>query len=267
VDHNELVLEERRLAYRAARLAFITAIIGLVSFAAHEIVGYLKYVHKEKEIERRAAQEIQLTDPSVSPPYVDARSRGADLEFEAGLDLRIIAEKNPDGTGSLLSTVTDYPPGKYRLHDAPNAGAVLAVLNGGVSDFITTRFQGLEIEVEAVGGADGIPVKPGAYYKGDLGPIRDAEYYSYGQNERRRIELIPNQTKLSNDAIGFLRAYEMLSHLVLIPGLQNARQKIGVDLTNRIGGEYRRVLVKVVLVNALRDEYQELGPVAKRLVF
>lgn len=266
MDHNELVLEEKRLAYRAARLAFITAIIGLVSFAVHEVVGYVKYVHKEKEVEKRARQDAVPGKPNTPHPYLDAKPRGPDLVIEAGLDLQIAAEKSPDGTGSLQSMVSDYPPGKYRLHDAPNATSVLSVLNGSVVDFLDSRFEGLEIELEAVGGADGMRVKSGALYSGDLGIIDNAEYYSYDGNEIRRINLAPGQTELSNDAIGFLRAYDMLSHLALLPGLQDARQRVGVDLSNRIGGEYRRVLVRVVLVNALQEEYQELGPVVKYFV-
>jgi hypothetical protein len=266
VDRNEFRLEEDKLGYRAARLALITAIIGLISYVAHETLDYLKYLHKQKEMEAQFSARDTKAANSGPAPFLTTRSSGPDLEVEAGLKLEGVSTKNPDGTGEMVRNVTDYPPGKYRLQDAPNAGQVLALLKNDINDYLGFRYPGLAVEAEAIGCADGIPVKDGIYYKGDLGLIRDEEYHSYDSNENRRISFVPGQTRLSNEGIAFLRAYDMLSGLAALSSFHQAKPRISIDTTDKIGGEYRRVLVRISIKNALREEYDGLGPIVKSVI-
>lgn len=266
MDRNEFRLEEERLGYRAARLAWITAIIGFISYMTHAGFDYLKYVHKQREIEAQFSAKDTKAGDSGPAPFLVARSNGPDLEVEAGLNLTGASTKNPDGTGEMVRNITDYAPGKYRLQDAPNAGQVLALLKNDINDYLGFRYSGLAVEAEAIGCADGIPVREDAYYNGDFGSIRDAKYHSYDLNEDRHMNLVPQKTKLSNEGIAFLRAYDMLSGLSALSSLHQAKPKVSVDTTNKIGGEYRRVLVRISIKNALREEYDELGPIPKYII-
>jgi hypothetical protein len=256
-------------------IAFFTAFVILL----YEMVRYRQYVEMPRDTQRRAEEQIRrlLEDRSRSNggttptiPFVVATADGPDLKLEAGYDiaLDVSQTKNPDGSGKFGTALTDYAAGGYRLENAPNASSIITVLQNSIDNFLAPRIENLEIVAEVIGCADGINVKPGASYQGDLGNVDRVPYFSYNANQASYMTL-SRGSQLSNESIAFLRAYDFLLHISSFKTLQAAKpltRVIGIQTTNLVGGKYRKVIFRMVAKNVLKSQYEELGPLGRKLL-
>ena len=265
LSREEIKLEEARLKHRTAWILCLTAALGLVAYVTGVAADLIKYRHTPREIEDRANRDTPRCPNCPVQPYLVARPDGPDLRIEAGLDLRIDTEVTPDGQGQLTGEISDYPPGKYRLEDAPNAQQVVALLHEGLGNFLNKDLSSFKVETEIIGSADGIPVRDGAVYRGDLGPIQGRLYFSYDEGVSKYMTLVPHQTPLSNEILAFLRAYALIQHTKSISALKRAETSLGVSTTAEVGGQHRRVIIKVAIKGALQEEYDALGPIGRWL--
>ena len=77
------------------------------------------------------------------------------------------------------------------------------------------------------------------------------------------MALSAGETRLDNTVIAFLRAYNALQEISKLACLRDAKERVRVETSAMRGGAYRRVLIRVAIQDALRDEYEKLSWPAK----
>jgi hypothetical protein len=265
-------MKPRTYVLIATLIGLIVAIVQLAT-AFMEMSSYTRLTKQYEEFTEEVAQKVvenfnKRSDlPDVDRPVIIARANGPNLEIEAGYDLRIDSQaaQYADGSGSMDTLISDYGPGKYKLADAPNAEVTVAVLKQTIDSFLGERVKGSSIQTEVLGGADGLPVRPGAIYSGDLGPIVGVPYFSYDTQSWKQMTLLPGTSPKTNESIAFLRALDVCRSISDVETLQRSEMKISTSTTTKVGGMHRKVIVRITVTNALQKEYSELSPLARYL--
>jgi hypothetical protein len=238
----------RTLGLCTAVLMFLTACITVL-----QILAYLK---KPKDVEFVLTRTLPGIPISVTPD-------GPDMRLVVGTPLNVMTKTHtsPDGAASIVTEIWGYPPGGYLLDQAPNARSILGTLDQALREVhaLSPRVS----RVDVVGGADGIPVRAGSRYVGDLGPIADYPYYSWDAKEVRSMTLIPGQTAMSNEAIAFLRAYDFGNHVRTIPVLSRADVQVATATSSEVGDTYRCSGICIRLKGVLADEYTAMSPLSR----
>ena len=257
-------------------IAVVTLVAAIVELATALIqkANYDKtaeqYVSSTDEVAQRVVKEFNERPdlPNVARPIIVARPRGSDLQIEAGYDLNLSASSTqmPEGGGSLDATITDYGPGKYKLANAPNAQVTINVLKQSIEEFLGKKIQGFSIRTEVLGGADGIPVREGSVYLGDLGPIVNVPFYSYDTQSWKQMTLLKGTSRNTNESIAFLRALDVCRSISEVGSLYSSEMMISTSTTSQVGGQYRKVIVRITVSDALKNEYNDLNPLAKYMV-
>jgi hypothetical protein len=269
---SKIAMKARALIWIAAILTLIVAIIQLTT-AIMENSSYTKLTKQYQaftdEVAKKVVDDINSKSPNtqVGHPIIMARAVGPDIKIEASYEINVDSHASTlgDNTGKIDALITDYGPGKYRIEEAHNAQVAIDVLRQSIDNFLKDKIEGFEIDTEVLGGADGIPIRPGAAYSGDLGPIIDVPFYSYDTKLWKRMTLLPGTSQHTNESIAFLRALDVCRKISDVESLRRSKMAISTSTTSRIGGSYRKVIVRIVVKKALEKEYNELSPLAHLL--
>ncbi len=270
---------EIKKVFHATRTVVLVTAVLLVLHAVYQVYEDLRrYKEKPEQIQeiltRVLAEVYRQREDSGNgtsqgvQPIVSARAVGPDLTLDVGegLDLELRTMATPDGATTVTAMVTGYATGCYRIREAPNALMVFEAIRQTLISVLGSARAPEPAAMEVIGGADGIPMRELAVYRGDLGLIREQSFYSYDEQSNRTITLIPNVTHLTNDAIAFLRAYDAADYLRTIPVLSDASARFAISTTSRAGGKYRRSMMHIRMPHLLDKEYKDLPYVARALL-
>jgi hypothetical protein len=238
---------------------------------AKNIYQYRKETKVDQEKINRLAKAIVqqvATDanfPNVSPPDIRVGPEGPDMKLEAGyLNLNSTSYSPANGEAEHMTAISDYAPGSYQLNAAPNAHLVIEALIAGIDEFFADKVDGHVVEAEVIGNADGLPVKTTYTYSGDLGTITHFPYYSYNTNKMEEMSLIPNVTSHTNESIAFLRALDVIRYASRSPRLKTAHTRISTYVNPQTGSEYRRVILRLTIKDALGEQYNKIPPILRK---
>jgi len=220
------------VTYAAARIQFTTA---------------MRTVTEYNEPVRKIRREIKHGSPGFSGG-LSVRAQKADLVIESQWNI-------------YTAEIDGFGVGVYHLDHRQNE------LLDAVISSISNRLSNIdeeEIRVEILGCADGISMKPGAKYRGDLGSI-DVNYFSQDSYQDKKMRLAPGYS-LKNEYVACLRALVVFRKLATALPMDEARYVVFTSTTHEIGPQHRRVAIKVTLPNYLQEEFKELPLLAKALL-
>jgi hypothetical protein len=224
-----------------------------------------KYEAPAQELEKQAESIASMLADRIKPRerarmLFEVEPAGSDLQIEGGYNI------STSPLANIGSSLQDYPSGKYLLSEAQNTPVLISAIRESTSNFLQQHPGSYAAQVEVIGSADSTPVLPGILYKGDLGVFQNFEYYSEDRNRFEKLDLLPGVTKLDNNSIAFLRAYNVLEHLTSLQDLASAKQQISTSTMVNNGGEYRKVIVRITIKNGLERNYSELSRPVRILV-
>jgi hypothetical protein len=245
-----MFIRRRVLRFWTAFFTFLAAAAGALGglglWTKAEITVYLQPGDLLRSYIEERIQENLLPEIEISVPiFINVKPLNEDLLIEGGF------------TGEAL--VEDYPLGKYLLSETKEPQAMVSAIKEAVEQYLS-QHPGSRVKlVAATGCADGATVLPGALYVGDLRSFRDFSFYSENHGRFEKMTLLAGEARIDNTAIAFLRAYNALQEISALACLRDAKEQVRVETSPLRGGPYRRVFIRVIIQDALKDEYQKLS--------
>jgi len=241
----------------AAALGIVASVLGIF-VEYHKAREFSNTTNRAQAVADRAAAEYykmigqQSDAENLMKPFIALERDGLDINLESEIEHTVQAK------------ISKYSVGGYRMSTAPSAHVSIALFKTAVSDVLDEiSEEGVEANTMIIGVADGIPIRQGAVYVGDLGHIRNVPYYSRNKKARMVMNLEFGDP-LANEEIAFLRAYVILQELYDLEFVRHS-VRIETETTSSIGGVHRRILVRMHLRNALAKRYAKLSPIAKKI--
>ncbi len=199
----------------AAILSTIATILTMgLAFESRDVAKYRNAEGERIARVQKIVSEHEMVGSNGAIPFVNVQGMGPNLLVEAGFNLKLDADIAKDSSNSsvrLVAKISDYPPGEFLINEAENAVPLIHAIRQVAAEFVADVPNGESISVEAIGVADGLTVKESAVYRGELDVIRGEEYYSIDVGQKKIANLLPGSTKLTNELIAFLRAFDVLN--------------------------------------------------------
>lgn len=150
------------------------------------------------------------------------------------------------------SAKEDFPAGKYQIAQSNAANSMLQIVSQAfANDFAQYIKPGKKVIIKVTGSADALPVSGRIAYDGSFGEYVNEPYYS-GDN-LSTISLTKSEGIRNNEQLAFARAVavkDRISHTVRALESMNTDYKYSVELSDKKGGEYRRISVEFTFVDA-----------------
>lgn len=150
------------------------------------------------------------------------------------------------------SITEDFGLGKYKIEESNAAVATLkAICKAFEGEFAKYIKAGKKVIIKVTGTADAKPVLRNIPYNGCYGNFNQVPYYLDGNLSSMTVT---SQTGVTtNEQLAFLRAQGVRNYLEKhLPKLKDMKTdyRTGVELMDKVGGEYRRINVKFTFVDA-----------------
>lgn len=150
------------------------------------------------------------------------------------------------------SAKEDFPAGKYDISQSNAAHSMLRIVSQAFAkDFAQYIIPGKKVIVRITGAADALPVTGRINYDGKFGDFVNEPYYL--DNNLSAITLTQQTGIRSNEQLAFARAVAVKSYIAEnIPALDSmiTDYQYSVSLSDKKGGEYRRISVEFTFVDA-----------------
>lgn len=189
-----------------------------------------------------------------------ASIRAEDLSQEVSfdkLDMNIQFRFSTDDYKAFLQAEVNYDVGQYQL-TSQTGYIITKVLETILEQKLSHFLDKMEIKTKIKGIADGVPVIPDAVYKGEE-VITSIRYWNVNENAWKTASFMPDQTKLDNEKIAFLRAYFVSKYIRSLQRIKNSSVKISVEEVKEVGPRKAILAIEIKVKNALQDTYNELG--------
>lgn len=193
----------------------------------------------------QTARDLGASGIEFEVEVVETNDGGYMMEFGYTLS---IEESQIELLGARTAqiNISDYPPGAYRIEETRNSNIVISTVKNLLGSLETATGASEMMNLEIIGTADGLAVREGATYNGDLGEVRDFPYYSLDSNRAQHMDLNRGD-QLTNETIAFLRGYDALMILHDMQILRNVSLQLQTETTERIGGQHRSVILRIYL--------------------
>lgn len=150
------------------------------------------------------------------------------------------------------SITDDFAPGKYKIEESNAAMATLnAICKAFEGEFAKYLTAGKKVILKVTGTADAKPVLRTISYNGCYGNFTNAPYYL--NDNLSSMTVTSNSGVTSNEQLAFLRAQGVHHYLEEnLPKIKEMKTDYhtGVEVMDKVGGEYRRISVKFIFVDA-----------------
>ncbi len=176
-------------------------------------------------------------------PTVDANGNSI-LNYEIGYAYDVEEE---------FSAKDDFAPGRYMIEQSEAAKSMLQIIQTSFEkDFAKYIQSGKKLKVQITGMADRLPINGKIAYSGVYGDYVNEPVW--GGNGLYALTVTEESGITENDQLAFIRAVGLKSALEkCIPSISdmNVDYEYHIKLSDKTGGEYRRISVKFIFVNAL----------------
>ena len=151
------------------------------------------------------------------------------------------------------SNKEDFPSGKYKINESNAAQSMMEIVKQAFdTDFADYLAPGKKLIVEITGSADGSPVTHAISYDGIYGSFDNEPIKING--ELTTVTVSPQTNIRSNEELAFMRAQavknDLEKKLSKIEGM-NTDYRYNVELSKEKGGQYRRISLVLIFVDAL----------------
>lgn len=153
-----------------------------------------------------------------------------------------------------FSAKEDFPAGKYEIAQSNAANSMLQIVSEAfANDFAQYIRPGEKVIVKITGSADALPITGRITYDGTYGEFVNEPYYL--GDDLSSISLTRSEGIRNNEQLAFARAVAVKSFIASnIRSLDsmNADYRYSVEVSDKKGGEYRRISVEFTFVDAFR---------------
>jgi hypothetical protein len=184
---------------------------------------------------------------------------------QIAVDARIVTDQNADGKQIMnykidfayeveegFSAQEDFAPGKYKNEDSGAAQAMLTIIKTAFdNDFAQYVKPGKKLRISITGMADALPINGKIAYDGSYGEFVDEPVYK--NDDLSTITITRKEGITQNEQLAFLRATGVKEYISKnIPALSQMATdyRHNIEVTDRKGGEYRRITVEFIFVDA-----------------
>lgn len=150
------------------------------------------------------------------------------------------------------SAKEDFPAGKYQISQSNAANSMLQIVSQAFSnDFAQYIKPGKKVIIKITGSADVLPVTGKIAYDGAFGEFTN-EPYLFG-DDLSSISLTRAEGISNNEQLAFARAVAVKNYIannIRSLDSMNSDYQYSVEVSDKKGGEYRRISVEFTFVDA-----------------
>lgn len=150
------------------------------------------------------------------------------------------------------SAKEDFPAGKYQISQSNAANSMLQIVSQAFSnDFAQYIKPGKKVIIKITGSADVLPVTGKIAYDGAFGEFTN-EPYLFG-DDLSSISLTRAEGIRNNEQLAFARAVAVKNYIannIRSLDSMNSDYQYSVEVSDKKGGEYRRISVEFTFVDA-----------------
>ncbi len=219
-------------------------------------------------MQQSGLEEIKLQDIKDNIISLAKKQEKVSDHTHFNVNSKVVSDKDNNGnniTNYLIdfsyevdpgfSAIEDFAPGKYTVNESPAAKSMLEIIKTALeSDFAQYVKPGKKLLVKITGMADALPIKSKIAYNGIYGDFFEEPVYENGALTAISINKA-NGIK-ENDQLAFLRATGVKDYIQNdVKGLKDMDidYKTFIDITDGTGGEFRRIKVELVFVDAFNN--------------
>lgn len=152
-----------------------------------------------------------------------------------------------------FSAQEDFGPGKYKVEESGAAMSMLTIMKEALEgEFAKYVKEGKKLIIHITGMADSMPIHGKIAYDGSYGELDKEPVYK--GNELSNISLTKKSGITQNEQLAMLRALgvsDYISKNINGVSAMDLDYKYHIELSKDKGGEYRRISVEMVFVDAL----------------
>lgn len=150
------------------------------------------------------------------------------------------------------SVKEDFPAGKYLISQSNAANSMLQIVSQAfANDFAQYIKPGKKVVIKITGSADALPVSGRIAYDGSFGEFVNEPYF-WG-NDLSTISLTKADGIRNNEQLAFARAIAVKNYIannIRALDSMNTDYRYSVEVSDKKGGEYRRISVEFTFVDA-----------------
>lgn len=150
------------------------------------------------------------------------------------------------------SAKEDFPAGKYQISQSNAANSMLQIVSQAfANDFAQYIRPGKKVIVKITGSADALPVSGRIAYDGSFGEFVNEPYYL--GSDLSTVSLTKAEGIRNNEQLAFARAVAVKNRIstdVRALDAMNTDYRYSVEVSDKKGGEYRRISVEFTFVDA-----------------
>lgn len=188
---------------------------------------------------------------------VETTTMDDDIFYNVSIDL------NKNTLYSDGDQILGYRSGKYRIEEIPNGKYILNNIGNKLNTFLSkTNNKNIRVEVELFGQSDCTPAK-GSRYLGDLGLIKNVQFFNANTGNIEFKNLTPNRSRIWNADYGFLRLYScelILRDQINFPFTTYKRIQ---NVSKNRGLKERLTIVKIRVINGLKRDFDNFNMIEK----
>lgn len=200
--------------------------------------------NKEEEL---ISDNTQIDVKTEVIPSVDAEGKKI-LNYKVGYQYEVI--------NKTFSASEDFPSGNYVIENSNAAMSLMKIIKHAFEgDFAKYLEAGKQVKVIITGSADASPIRGCITYKGQYGDFVNEPYYKDGNLDNISVTKASGIT--SNEQLAFMRAAGVKDYIEKnVSTLSNTNNEFEyhVEVAKERGGEYRRINVEFIIVNAFPNK-------------
>ena len=151
-----------------------------------------------------------------------------------------------------FSAKEDFPSGGYDIQSSNAAMSLMKIIkNAFEGEFASYLGENKQVKIVITGSADASPIRSKIAYKGQYGEFVDEPYYKDGNLDN--ITVTKESGITQNEQLALLRAAGVMDYVKNnITTLKNTNNEFEyhVEVAKERGGEYRKINIEFVIVDA-----------------
>lgn len=197
----------------------------------------------ENKEEKLISDNTQIDVKTEVIPSVDAEGNKI-LNYKVGYQYEVINKS--------FSASDDFPSGNYIIENSNAAMSLMKIIKHAFEgDFAKYLEEGKQVKVIITGSADASPIRGRIAYSGKYGDFVNEPYYKNGNLDNVTVTKADGIT--SNEQLAFMRAAGVKDYIEKnVTTLSNTKNEFEyhVEVAKERGGEYRRINVEFIIVDA-----------------
>lgn len=202
-----------------------------------------KDVVEQNKQDQLITDNTQINVKTEVIPDVNANGEKI-LNYKVGYQYEVINKE--------FSAKEDFPSGGYDIQSSNAAMSLMKIIkNAFEGEFASYLGENKQVKIVITGSADASPIRSKIAYKGQYGEFVDEPYYKDGNLDN--ITVTKESGITQNEQLALLRAAGVMDYVKNnITTLKNTNNEFEyhVEVAKERGGEYRKINIEFVIVDA-----------------